>query len=115
MALYTVAAPILPVWLLLTPRAYLSTFMTVGTIAALVVGVMIVNPTLQAPAFSQYRGGGGPIFPGPVFPFGFITIACGAISGFHALVSTGTTSKMLDNERDIRTVGHGAMLVEGVV
>ena len=115
MALYTVAAAILPVWMLLTPRAYLSTFMRVGTIAALVVGVMIVNPTLQAPAFSQYLGGGGPIFPGPVFPFVFITIACGAISGFHALVSTGTTSKMLDNERDIRTVGYGAMLVEGVV
>jgi len=115
MALYTVAAAILPVWMLLTPRAYLSTFMKIGTIAALVVGVMIVNPTLQAPAFSQYLGGGGPIFPGPVFPFVFITIACGAISGFHALVSTGTTSKMLDNERDIRTVGYGAMLVEGVV
>ena len=115
MALYTVAAAILPVWMLLTPRAYLSTFMKIGTIAALVIGVMIVNPTLQAPAFSQYLGGGGPIFPGPVFPFVFITIACGAISGFHALVSTGTTSKMLDNERDIRTVGYGAMLVEGVV
>ena len=115
MALYTVAAAILPVWMLLTPRAYLSTFMKIGTIAALVIGVMIVNPTLQAPAFSQYLGGGGPIFPGPVFPFVFITIACGAISGFHALVSTGTTSKMLDNERDIRVIGYGAMLVEGIV
>ncbi|OLC76456.1 MAG: carbon starvation protein A [Ignavibacteria bacterium 13_1_40CM_2_61_4] len=115
MAVYTVAAAVLPVWMLLTPRAYLSTFMKIGTVAFLILGVMIVNPTLQAPAFSQFVSGGGPIIPGPLFPFVFITIACGAISGFHSLVSTGTTSKMIDNERDIRPIGYGAMLVEGVV
>jgi carbon starvation protein len=115
MALYTIAASVLPVWMLLTPRAYLSTFMKIGTIAFLVVGVMILNPKLEAPAFSQFIGGGGPVIPGPLFPFVFITIACGAISGFHALVSSGTTSKMIDRESDIRPIGYGAMLVEGVV
>jgi carbon starvation protein len=89
--------------------------MKIGTIAFLVVGVMVLNPELKAPAFSQYIGGGGPIIPGPLFPFVFITIACGAISGFHALVSTGTTSKMIDKESDIRPIGYGAMLIEGVV
>jgi carbon starvation protein len=115
MALYTMAAATLPVWMLLTPRAYLSTFMKIGTIAFLVIGVMILNPELKAPAFSPFIGGGGPIIPGPVFPFVFITIACGAISGFHSLVSTGTTSKMVDKESHIRPIGYGAMLVEGVV
>ena len=115
MALYTIAAATLPVWMLLTPRAYLSTFMKVGTIAFLIVGVMILNPELKAPAFSSFIGGGGPIIPGALFPFVFITIACGAISGFHGLVSTGTTSKMIDKESDIRPIGYGAMLVEGVV
>lgn len=115
MALYTIAAATLPVWMLLTPRAYLSTFMKIGTIAFLVIGVMILNPKLQAPAFSSFIGGGGPVIPGPLFPFVFITIACGAISGFHALVSTGTTSKMVDKETDIRPIGYGAMLMEGVV
>ena len=115
MALYTIAAATLPVWMLLTPRAYLSTFMKIGTIAFLVIGVMILNPELKAPAFSTFVGGGGPIIPGPLFPFVFITIACGAISGFHVLISTGTTSKMLDKESDIRPIGYGAMLVEGVV
>ena len=115
MALYTLAASVLPVWMLLTPRAYLSTFMKIGTIAFLVVGVMIINPKLEAPAFSSFIGGGGPIIPGSMFPFVFITIACGAISGFHALVSTGTTSKMIDKEPDIRPIGYGAMLMEGVV
>jgi carbon starvation protein len=115
MGLYTIAAATLPVWMLLTPRAYLSTFMKIGTIAFLVVGVMILNPELKAPAFSNYIGGGGPIIPGQLFPFVFITIACGAISGFHALVSTGTTSKMVDKETDIRPIGYGAMLIEGVV
>jgi carbon starvation protein len=115
MALYTVAASILPVWMLLTPRAYLSTFMKIGTIAFLVLGVMILNPKLEAPAFSSFISGGGPVVPGPLFPFVFITIACGAISGFHALVSTGTTSKMVDREWDIRPIGYGAMLIEGVV
>src|SRR5262249_7857913 len=114
MALYTAAASILPVWMLLTPRAYLSTFMKIGTILFLVLGVIIINPELQAPAFSQYVGG-GPIIPGPLFPVVFMTIACSAISGFHALVSTGTTSKMVDRETDIRPIGYGAMLMEGVV
>src|SRR5206468_13026536 len=115
MAVYTLAASVLPVWMLLTPRAYLSTFMKIGTIAFLVIGVMILNPKLQAPAFSQYMSGGGPVIPGPMFPFLFITIACGAISGFHALVSTGTTSKMVECETDMRPIGYGAMLVEGLV
>jgi len=115
MGAYTIAASILPVWMLLTPRAYLSTFMKIGTIAFLVLGVNVLNPQLHAPAFSQYIGGGGPIIPGPLFPFLFITIACGSISGFHAVVSTGTTSKMIDRESDIRPIGYGAMLVEGVV
>ena len=115
MALYTIAAATMPVWMLLTPRAYLSTFMKIGTIAFLVVGVMILNPELKAPAFSSFISGGGPVIPGAVFPFVFITIACGAISGFHGLVSTGTTSKMVDKESDIRPIGYGAMLVEGVV
>ena len=115
MAVYTDAAATLPVWMLLTPRAYLSTFMKIGVIAFLVLGVMVINPPLQAPAFSQFIGGGGPVFPGAMFPFVFITIACGAISGFHALVSTGTTSKMIDRESDIRPIGYGAMLIEGVV
>jgi len=115
LALYGVAASVLPVWMLLTPRAYLSTFMKIGTILFLVLGVIIINPRLQAPAFSQYIQGGGPIIPGPLFPFVFITIACGAISGFHALVSSGTTSKMVDKELDIRPIGYGAMLIEGLV
>ena len=115
MGLYTLAASVLPVWMLLTPRGYLSTFMKIGTIAFLVLGVMVINPRLEAPAFSEFIGGGGPIIPGAVFPFVFITIACGAISGFHALVSTGTTSKMIDKETDIRPIGYGAMLMECVV
>src|SRR5438067_783483 len=115
MGLYTIAAATLPVWMLLTPRAYLSTFMKIGVIGFLVLGVIVINPPLQAPAFSQFIGGGGPVFPGAMFPFVFITIACGAISGFHALVSTGTTSKMIDRETDIRPIGYGAMLIEGVV
>jgi carbon starvation protein len=115
MALYSIAASVLPVWMLLTPRAYLSTFMKIGVIAFLVVGVIVLNPKVEAPALSQYVGGGGPIIPGPLFPFLFITIACGAISGFHAIVASGTTSKMLDRECDIRPIGYGAMLVEGLV
>jgi carbon starvation protein len=115
LAIYGFAASVLPVWMLLTPRAYLSTFMKIGTILFLIVGVMIINPKLQAPAFSTYIDGGGPIIPGPLFPFVFITIACGAISGFHALVSTGTTSKMVDKESDIRPIAYGAMLMEGLV
>ena len=112
---YGFAASVLPVWMLLTPRDYLSTFMKIGTILFLVLGVIIVHPTLQAPAVSQFVGGGGPIIPGPLFPFVFITIACGAISGFHSLIATGTTPKMIDKESDIRPIGYGAMLFEGLV
>jgi carbon starvation protein len=115
MASYGFVASVLPVWLLLAPRDYLSSFMKIGTISLLVLGVVIVNPVLQAPAFSRFVSGGGPIVPGPVFPFAFITIACGAISGFHALISSGTTPKMIDRESDIRPIGYGAMLMEGVV
>ena len=115
LAVYGFAASVLPVWMLLTPRDYLSTFMKIGTIGALVIGVILVNPVLEAPAFSQFTGGGGPIIPGPLFPFVFITIACGAISGFHALIATGTTPKMVDKESDIRPIGYGAMLCEGMV
>ncbi len=115
MAAYGFVASVLPVWLLLAPRDYLSSFMKIGTIAFLIVGVIVVNPVLEMPAFSQYVGGGGPIVPGPLFPFTFITIACGAISGFHALIASGTTPKMIDKESDIRVIGYGAMLMEGVV
>jgi carbon starvation protein len=115
MALYTIAASVLPVWLLLAPRGHLSSFMKIGTIALLALGVVIVNPELHMPAVSQYVGGGGPIIPGALFPFVFITIACGAISGFHGLIGTGTTPKMVDKESDIRPVGYGAMLIEGIV
>ena len=115
MGAYGFVASVLPVWLLLCPRDYLSSFMKIGTIAFLVLAVMLVNPTLQMPPMSAFAAGGGPIIPGPLYPFAFITIACGAISGFHALVSTGTTSKMIDRESDIRPIGYGAMLIEGVV
>ena len=115
LCVYGFFASVLPVWLLLAPRGYLSSFTKIGTIVLLAAGVMIVNPELKMPAFTQYVSGGGPIIPGPLFPFCFITIACGAISGFHALISSGTTSKMLDKESDIRPIGYGAMLIEGVV
>ena len=112
---YGFAASVLPVWMLLAPRDYLSAFMKIGTIAFLVIGVIIVNPHLQMPAFSSFTGGGGPIVPGALFPFAFITIACGAISGFHALIGSGTTPKMIDKESDIRPIGYGSMLIEGLV
>jgi carbon starvation protein len=115
LGVYGFAASMLPVWLLLSPRGYLSSFTKIGTIFLLAIGVIIVNPELKMPALSEYAGGGGPIIPGPLFPFCFITIACGAISGFHALISSGTTPKMIDKESDIRPVGYGAMLIEGVV
>jgi carbon starvation protein len=115
LGVYGFAASMLPVWLLLSPRGYLSSFTKIGTIFLLAIGVIIVNPELQMPALSEFAGGGGPIIPGPLFPFCFITIACGAISGFHALISSGTTPKMIDKESDIRPVGYGAMLIEGVV
>ena len=115
LAAYGFLASVLPVWLLLSPRDYLSAFMKVGTIAFLILGVMIVNPQLQMPAMSQFVDGGGPIIPGKIFPFLFITIACGAISGFHALVASGTTPKMIERESHIRPIGYGAMLMEGLV
>jgi carbon starvation protein len=115
MAAYGFVASVLPVWMLLCPRDYLSSFMKIGTIGFLVFAVAIVNPELKMPAFSQFVAGGGPIIPGPVFPFAFITIACGAISGFHALIASGTTPKMIDRRSDIRPIAYGAMLVEGLV
>jgi carbon starvation protein len=115
LVLYGFVASVLPVWLLLVPRDYLSSYMKIGTIAILVVGVILVNPELKMPSVSQYVGGGGPIIPGKIFPFLFVTIACGAISGFHALVSSGTTPKLLNKESDARFIGYGAMLMEGLV
>jgi carbon starvation protein len=115
LAVYGFCASVLPVWMLMTPMGYLSSYMKVGTISLLVVGIIVVHPDLKMPAFTQYVNGGGPIIPGKLFPFVFITIACGAISGFHALVSSGTTSKMLDKETDARPIAYGAMLVEGLV
>jgi carbon starvation protein len=113
--LYGFAAAVLPVWLLLAPRDYLSTFMKIGTIAALAVAIVILNPAVKMPALTQFIDGTGPIFSGNVFPFVFITIACGAISGFHSLISSGTTPKLLANERDARFIGYGAMAVESFV
>jgi carbon starvation protein len=122
MAIYGFVASVLPVWLLLAPRDYLSSFLKIGTIAALVIGTIVANPKLQAPMYNGEFAGGGPVVgsgsaavPGRIFPFLFITIMCGAISGFHALVSSGTTPKMIRKESDARTIGYGAMLVEGLV
>jgi carbon starvation protein len=115
MAIYATAASVLPVWLLLAPRGHLSSFMKIGTIVFLAIGVIWVNPVLEAPAFSQFVDGGGPIIPGALFPFVFITIACGAMSGFHGLIGTGTTPKMVDKETDVRAIGYGGMLIEGLV
>ena len=112
---YGFAAAVLPVWLLLAPRDYLSTFMKIGTIAALAIAIVILNPEVKMPALTQFVDGNGPIFAGNVFPFVFITIACGAISGFHSLIASGTTPKLLANERDARFIGYGAMAVESFV
>ncbi|MEO8467384.1 MAG: carbon starvation CstA family protein [Gammaproteobacteria bacterium] len=112
---YGFAAAVLPVWLLLAPRDYLSTFMKIGTIVALAVAIVILNPVVKMPALTQFVDGSGPIFAGKVFPFVFITIACGAISGFHSLIASGTTPKLLANERDARFIGYGAMAVESFV
>jgi carbon starvation protein len=114
-AIYGFVASVLPVWMLLCPRDYLSSYMKLGTIALLVIGTIVVAPKIYAPAVSQFANGGGPIIPGKLFPFVFITIACGAISGFHALISSGTTPKMIDKESDARMIGYGAMLCEGLV
>jgi len=113
--IYAFFAAALPIWLLLAPRDYLSSFMKIGVFIALIIGVFIINPTIQMPAFTKFTQGGGPVIGGPVWPFISITIACGAISGFHAFVGSGTTPKMLDRWSDIKVVGFGAMLVECVV
>ncbi|MBA3883656.1 MAG: carbon starvation protein A, partial [Chthoniobacterales bacterium] len=113
--LYGFAASALPVWLLLTPRDYLSTFLKLGTVAALGVAVVALRPTLLMPSISRFVDGSGPVFAGPVFPFVCITIACGAVSGFHSLIASGTTPKMIERERRIRDVGYGAMVTEMMV
>ena len=113
--IYGFVASVLPVWLLLTPRDYLSTFLKIGTIAALALGIVIVNPTLQMPAVTHFIDGSGPVFSGALFPFLFITIACGAVSGFHALISSGTTPKMVENETHVRMIGYGGMIMESFV
>jgi carbon starvation protein len=112
---YGLAASILPVWLLLTPRDYLSTFLKLGTVAALAVAVIVLRPTLLMPSLSRFIDGTGPVFAGPVFPFVCITIACGAVSGFHSLIASGTTSKMLPREARVRDIGYGAMVIEMMV
>ena len=113
--IYGFIASVLPVWLLLAPRDYLSTFLKIGVIAGLAVGIMIAMPMLKMPSVTHFIDGTGPVFSGSLFPFLFITIACGAISGFHALVSSGTTPKLVDNEVNIRMIGYGGMLMESFV
>jgi carbon starvation protein len=115
MAAYGFIASVLPVWMLLCPRDYLSSFMKIGTVAFLIAGVLFVAPRLHMPATTPFAAGGGPIIPGKLFPFVFITIACGAISGFHSLISSGTTPKMISKESDARVIGYGSMLMEGLV
>ncbi|PYJ07741.1 MAG: carbon starvation protein A, partial [Verrucomicrobia bacterium] len=112
---YGLAASILPVWMLLTPRDYLSTFLKLGTVAALAAAVILIHPTMQMPALTRFTDGSGLIFAGPVFPFVCITIACGAVSGFHSLIASGTTPKMLGRESRIRDIGYGAMVTEMMV
>ncbi|MEL4177249.1 carbon starvation CstA family protein [Roseateles sp. PN1] len=112
---YGFVAASIPVWLLLAPRDYLSTFLKIGTIIGLAIGIVIVGPELKMPALTQFAGGGGPVWSGNMFPFLFITIACGAVSGFHALISSGTTPKMLENETHARFIGYGGMLAESFV
>ncbi len=112
---YGLAASILPVWMLLTPRDYLSTFLKLGTVAMLAAAVVLINPTSQMPAITKFIDGSGLVFAGPVFPFVCITIACGAVSGFHSLIASGTTPKMLKRESRIRSIGYGAMVTEMMV
>ena len=112
---YGFLAAILPVWLLLAPRDYLSTFMKLGTVILLAIAIVILRPEVKMPALTQFIDGSGPIFGGTVFPFVFITVACGAISGFHSLIASGTTPKLLSNERDIRMIGYGGMMLESFV
>src|SRR5437867_4258457 len=113
--IYGLAASILPVWMLLTPRDYLSTFLKLGTVALLAAAVLLINPTLQMPAITKFIDGSGLVFAGPVFPFVCITIACGAVSGFHSLIASGTTPKMIRRESRIRSIGYGAMVTEIMV
>lgn len=115
LAIYGFLASVLPVWLLLSPRDYLSSIMKITVIAMLAIGIIVVAPNLKMPAFTPFVNGGGPIIPGTLFPYLFITIACGAISGFHSLVSSGTTPKMIMSEKDIKFIGVGSMLIEGLV
>jgi carbon starvation protein CstA len=112
---YGFVASVLPVWLLLAPRDYLSTFLKIGTVALLAVGILIVRPDLQMPAITKFVDGSGPVWAGSLFPFLFITIACGAVSGFHSLISSGTTPKMIENENQIAIIGYGGMLMESAV
>ena len=112
---YGFAASVLPVWLLLAPRDYLSAFVKIGVVLALAIGILVVLPPLQMPALTRFTDGSGPVFAGAVFPFAFITIACGAISGFHALIASGTTPKLIEREGDARMIGYGAMLMESLV
>ena len=115
MAIYGFVASVLPVWMLLCPRDYLSTYMKIGTVLLLAAGIVLIAPELKMPAVTRFAAGGGPVIPGKLFPFLFITIACGAVSGFHSLVSSGTTPKMISRESEIRMIGFGAMLTEGFV
>ncbi|SED83383.1 carbon starvation protein [Pseudomonas kilonensis] len=112
---YGFVAAVLPVWLILAPRDYLSTFLKIGTIVALAIGILVTMPDLKMPALTQFTDGTGPVWKGGLFPFLFITIACGAVSGFHALISSGTTPKLLDNETNARYIGYGGMLMESFV
>jgi len=114
-ALYGFLASVLPVWMLLCPRDYLSTYMKIGTVALLAAGVLMIAPVIQMPRLTQFASGGGPVIPGKLFPFMFITIACGAISGFHSLIASGTTPKMIMSESEVPFIGFGAMLTEGFV
>src|SRR5437660_1531564 len=113
--IYGLAASVLPVWMLLTPRDYLSTFLKLGTVGMLAAAVVLINPTLQMPALTKFVDGTGLVFAGPVFPFVCITIACGAVSGFHSLIASGTTPKMIRRESRIRPIGYGAMVTEMMV
>ena len=114
--IYGFVAAVLPVWLLLAPRDYLSTFMKVGVIVMLAGAIVLVRPEISVPAFSEFAGGQtGPVFSGPIFPFLFVTIACGALSGFHALIASGTTPKLIEKERQTRFIGYGGMLMESFV
>lgn len=113
--IYGFAAAVLPIWMLLAPRDYLSTFVKLGTIIFLAIAIAILQPDIKMPAVTQFADGSGPIFGGSIFPFVFITIACGAISGFHALISSGTTPKLIDNEKHIPMIGYGGMLLESFV